>query len=357
MKRWALKNQAKLVCILLTISTLLAGCGSHSEAEAGYTALAASIDDAINAEVEGGFSGVVLVGAGNGTILEKAYGELKGHRYTTDTRFRISSTAKQFESTAILRTRDMGLLRLDDPLSKFFPEAPSEKKNITVRQLLTHQSGFGQSYVSEQVMTGEEAATAILAEPLAGTPEDGFRYSNNNYQLAAAIVEIVTGEDYQAFLTRELLRPSGLKNTGQGSPENNASIAPTLNPLPVRLRVKYWGGQGMYSTASDLFRWINSLRSGDVLPPASLEDLFRPATTISEGFGAMGWFGGETESGVRRIFTRGNDDYGPNSLIYFYPDEDVTIIVLTHAGDKNSSQSYSRAVHAMIEDILFAGDS
>ena len=38
------------------------------------------------------------------------------------------------------------------------------------------------------------------------------------------------------------------------------------------------------------------------------------------------------------------------------PDEDVTIIVLTHAGDKNSTQSYSRAVHAMIEDILFAGD-
>ena len=356
MMRWVRKSQVTLTCILLTVPMLLAGCRSQSGPEAGYAALAARIDEAIIAEVEGGFSGVVLVSAGGGIILEKAFGELKGHRFTTETRFRISSTAKQFESAAILRTRDMGLLSLDDPLSRFFPDAPNDKKNITVRQLLTHQSGFGQSYVSEQVLTGEEAATAILAEPLAGEPDEGFRYSNNNYQLAAAIVEIVTGENYQAFLSQELLRPPGLQNTGQGGPESNATIAPTLKPLPPRLQIKYWGGQGMYSTASDLFHWTSSLRSGDVLSPSSLENLFRPATTISEGFGAMGWFGGETESGVRRIFTRGNDAYGPNSLIYFYPDEDVTIIVLTHAGDKNSTQSYSRAVHAMIEDILFAGD-
>jgi hypothetical protein len=81
--------------------------------------------------------------------------------------------------------------------------------------------------------------------------------------------------------------------------------------------------------------------------------LFAPVAPIKEGSAALGWFVGATESGERRIFVRGNDDFGPNSLIHIYPDRDLVVIVLTHAGDKNEDISWSRAVVATIEGVLF----
>jgi CubicO group peptidase (beta-lactamase class C family) len=296
--------------LALTLTALLSVCGAPSTGASAPEGLAVAIDQAVMAQVEKGFSGVVLVVVGGEETLKKAYGELGGSVFDSGSRFRISSTAKQFESAGILRARDMGLLDLDDPISRFFSDVPEDKQAITVRQLLTHQS-------------------------------------------AAAILEAVAGKDYLAFVAEAFFEPLGLEGTGKGGPNTNVTIVSTPGPLPERLLTDYWGGQGMYSTADDLFRWTEALRKGEVLSPESTEELFRPAATISEGFGAMAWFGSQTESGEPRIFTRGNDDYGPNSLIYFYPDADTTIIVLTHAGNSPDGPSFSRAVHGLIEDILF----
>lgn len=342
-------NYFLLVCLLLV------GCGEAASDSNDYNALAKSIDEAVLGETESGFSGSIVIGRGNQIILEKAYGELNGYRFESNTRFWISSTGKQFVSASVMRAQEKGLLDIDDGLSEFFPQVPEDKKTITIRQLLTHMSGFSQSYVSEQVFSGDEAASAILAEAAAGRPGEGFRYSNSNFQLAAAIVEIVSGQGYQEFLRKEFLDPLGLENTGQAGSSQTAQVAPTRGELPIRLKIRYWGSQGMYSTASDLHKWARGLTTGKILSRESTEELFRPAATISVGFAAMGWFHSKTEAGIRLIFTRGNDSYGPNSLIYYYPDKDVLIVVLTHAGDKNADQSFSRAVHATIEKIIFEG--
>jgi len=52
------------------------------------------------------------------------------------------------------------------------------------------------------------------------------------------------------------------------------------------------------------------------------------------------------------LFTRGNEDFGANSLIYVYPDREIVIVVLTHAGNANSQLSWSRFVHAQIQNLL-----
>ncbi|MGH7712171.1 MAG: hypothetical protein ACREOG_12845, partial [Gemmatimonadaceae bacterium] len=52
------------------------------------------------------------------------------------------------------------------------------------------------------------------------------------------------------------------------------------------------------------------------------------------------------------IFTRGNEDFGPNSLVYVYPDREIVIIVLTHAGNADAQRSWSRVIHAQIEQLL-----
>jgi hypothetical protein len=90
-----------------------------------------------------------------------------------------------------------------------------------------------------------------------------------------------------------------------------------------------------------------------VLAPASVTKLFAPRVRIEEGAAGLGWFRSSTASGIRRIFTRGNDDWGPNSLLYAYPDSDVVIVVLSHAGDTRSAESFSRAIHRALEQSLF----
>lgn len=79
--------------------------------------------------------------------------------------------------------------------------------------------------------------------------------------------------------------------------------------------------------------------------------MFEPSAPIQEGAAAIGWFVGATTHGATRIFTRGNEDFGANSLLDAYPDSGV-IIVLTHAGDGPGDRSWSRLIHSKLESLL-----
>jgi hypothetical protein len=114
-----------------------------------------------------------------------------------------------------------------------------------------------------------------------------------------------------------------------------------------------WGGQGFYASADDLWTWFQALQSGAALSGPSVDELMmKGLTPISEGEAALGGFVGENNFGHLRVFTRGNEGFGPNSLIYFYPESKILIIVLTHVGLPDGQLSFSRAVHAKIELAL-----
>ena len=309
-----------------------------------------TIERVVRQNVAEGFSGTVLVAQDNRVIFDRGYGSIHGVQMRPNTRYWISSTGKQFVAAAMLLLQDRGKLSLDDPISRWLPEAPADKRLITIRQLLTHTSGIPQGYVGENSASNAEAVRRILAVPLEVNRPKPFLYSNDNYQLAAAIVERVSGLTLQQFEARNFFAPIGLKNSGIA--QGPAGVAPTRDPTPARLRRPNWGIEGHYSTASDLFRWYRALRQGRVLSATSIEQLWKPAAAITEGHAALGWFVTVTPRGTRRIWTRGNDDFGPNSLVYTYPERDLAIVILTHAGQKSDDVSYSRALVAGLEDAL-----
>src|SRR5579872_6119553 len=146
--------------------------------------------------VQKGFSGSVLIGKGKTIVLHKGLGEMAGRRIGKNDRFWIASSGKQFASAAIIQLSDEGKLKLNDSLGRLFPQCPPDKKAITILQLLSHNSGFGQSYVSESLNSRTEALKKIFSEPLAGPPGEKFRYSNINIQLCAAIIEQFSGISY-----------------------------------------------------------------------------------------------------------------------------------------------------------------
>lgn len=331
----------------LILFLLMAAC-AHTDP--GPASEAGRLEAAVQREASQGFSGTVLVARGDRTLLLRGYGRVGGVAMRPDTRFWISSMGKQFVSAAILLLRDEGALALDDPISRWIPDAPPDKGAITLRQLLSHTSGLPQGYRGEEAATNAEAVRSIMAAPLASANQGRFVYSNDNYQLAAAVVERISGLAYREFVRLRFFAPLRLSNSGVAS--GPAGVAPTRDDTPERLLQPQWGIEGHFASAPDLLAWYRALRAGRVLQPESVRDLWSPAVRIGEGQAALGWFVSVTPRGTRRVWTRGNDDFGPNSLLYTYPDQDLAIIILSHAGQKTADISFSRALLAGIEEAL-----
>lgn len=319
--------------------------------------IAQRLDRQLGLEAEAGFSGAVLVSRRGTVLLDKAYGAVDGTPMRPSTRFWIASMGKQFTAAAVLHAEERGLLHLADPLSRFFPDAPADKARLTLLQLLTHQSGLPQRYVAQGVSDRSAAVRLILGQPAESSPGTRFSYSNDNYCLAAAALEVATGRRYEAYVRDALLRPSGLKDTGFAATTGAHLVAPARQARPSRLSRRDWGtvgAGGMFSTTRDLHAWYAALRGGKVLGPESVALLFTPYVAISEGTSGLGWFLSRPDDRVKRVFTRGNDSFGPNGLVYAYPDADVVVVILSHAGQKDGEISFSRSALAAVETILLA---
>jgi hypothetical protein len=125
-----------------------------------------------------GFRGVGLVARDGRVLLLEGSGGV-----SPQATFNIASIAKSLTAVAVLRAAQRGALSLDDPLSRFFPDAPADKRGITVHQLLTHTGGIGNSTgdTATGVKDRTEAVRMILATPLIGPPGKGHSYSNDGY--------------------------------------------------------------------------------------------------------------------------------------------------------------------------------
>lgn len=310
-----------------------------------------AVHEAARAMERAGFSGAVLVARADRILLSEGYGAIRGQRMRQNSRFWISSMGKQFISAGIMRCVDMGRLRLDQSLSEVWPDTPEDKRSITIRQVLSHTSGLPQSYDFEAAQNGEAARDSVFALSLEAAPGAGFIYSNANYALAAAIIERACGANHADFVREEIMGPARLRNTGQYPRDRSPHVVGLMGETtPAHSRLHWW--QAYYSTTHDLYRWRQALWSDRVISASSREAMLTPVATIQEGQAALGWFMGRTERGSLKTFVRGNDDTGQNSLLYYYPETDTTIIVLSHAGDRDDETSWSRAMLAGLEMAL-----
>lgn len=141
-----------------------------------------------------------------------------------DSLFRIASMSKAFTALAILKLRDDGKLALDAPAETYLPEIKAwtypttDSPRITVRNLLTHASGFVEDnpWGDRQQVMAEAAFTSLLKDGVAFAqgPGLGFEYSNLGYAMLGRIIGNVSGTPYQDYIRRELMAPLGMASTG-----------------------------------------------------------------------------------------------------------------------------------------------
>ncbi|WP_233510621.1 serine hydrolase domain-containing protein [Actinomadura craniellae] len=222
-----------------------------------------------------------------------------------DMEHRVGSITKTFTAAAVLQQVERGQVDLDAPIGRYLPRVvPGERgRQVTVRMLLNHTSGIadyiGSAFPSLQVPSGEsldahrvrrfrpeELVRYGLAGPPTNAPGQGWSYSNTNYVIAGLLLERVTGTPAEAYITRHVIRPAGLKRTYfPATPFIRGPHARMYENLygyidPPRDYSVYdmsWAGTAgaVVATMDDLNRFYRALLTGRVIGPAALAQMRR----------------------------------------------------------------------------------
>lgn len=319
--------------------------------------LATRLDAAVQQAGNGQFWGTVLVARQGEVLLAKGYGmaDFDQRPNTPDTLFEIASTSKQVTATAILRLAQDKKLKLDDPLARFFKGVPADKQAVTLRHLLHHTSGIdnetGLPYGSPA--TRDEFVKLVLAAPMISKPGEKFAYFNSGYAVLAAVVEVVTGQGFEAFCHARLFKPAKLTDTGfinEPQLDRKRDTArrddrPGMSGTACNWFYG-WGYRGMggvVTTVRDLLRWDQALRGDKILKPEWREVLYTPSL---ERY-ACGWLVSSTPRGTRKAEHAGGVA-GYGCQLARYLEDDVCIAVLSNG--KTSMHAIEHALAALVLD-------
>ncbi|MEO7330147.1 MAG: serine hydrolase domain-containing protein [Minicystis sp.] len=196
----------------------------------------------------------------------------KKTRPDADTVYRIGSIGKSFTSLALLSLRDEGALGLDDPLTRWVPEAAGlvyptrDQPPITLRQLVTHTSGLPGNGAFElgNDATEEAVVKSLAGFALEGPPGTAFHYSNLGFVLTGLVVSRAAHAPLREIVGKRIFTPLGMSSTAlerEGVPA--ARIATGYGPgpgskphVPEQWRVGATAGAGgIYSSVRDMARY------------------------------------------------------------------------------------------------------
>ena len=186
----------------------------------------------------------------------------------------MMSVTKILATTPLcLMAIDEGLLSLDDTIGKFFPYAPEDKRDITVFQMLTHQSGMTHCFVKPTFgpFDKDEAAQFQLNRPLAAKPGEKFIYCCNNMILLAFIIEKIYRKPFELLFCERIAFPLEMHRTRFLCRDVENSILCTRTPWvgenmccdPSARRLGgVAGNAGVFSCIEDMEKFALSLLKG-----------------------------------------------------------------------------------------------
>lgn len=258
-RRKLVRVASVLLCVLLAANAQTQATPAYNFSEIDslmQTALAAK-------QLPGG---VVVIGSGGHVVFHKAYGNRSidpvVEPLTEDTIYDMASLSKCIStSVAIMQMYEAGKLQFDDPVVKYLPEfAAAGKRDITVRQLLTHYSGLAPDVSLKDAWSGKgEGVKRAMESVPAGPPGVKFVYSDINFIALGAIVEKLSGEPLDVYAAKHIFGPLGMKDTGYLTPHCAIlSNDPQANRPP--------GGRdcnNLHPTAEDLLRVAPTAHNDD----------------------------------------------------------------------------------------------
>jgi len=252
-----------------------------------------SIDGYLDTALDGtGLPGVSVV-VTHGDRIVRATGaghDSTGSPMTADTPMRVASVSKSFTAAAVLT---LGI-DLDAPVTDWLPWFP---RGVTVRHLLNQTSGLTDSSVDIGRLTSARtlAEYVSMLPPVTPTaaPGTSWAYSNVNYDVAARLVEIVSGQPFERYMRDKVFGPLGMRDSSVGGPAPDGYNSlfgmwfsrPELSDGPA-----VNGSGAVVTTARDMGRWLMAQTGNGPFAASMLRTMHEPSTVDDYG---MGWSPGD----------------------------------------------------------------
>lgn len=248
--------------------------------------------------------GVAACGMGNEVWATACAGSLypDGPQVNLHTRYDMASCSKVLSPTMVaLRFLEQGRLGLYDTIGTFVPDAPADKKEITILQLMTHTAGFNPSFRLDHI-TDDPANTlkVCLDYPLDNAPGGAPSYSCMGYITLTKILEIIGGKNISDLAQEMVFGPLGMKNTGYCPSGDNIAaterqpdgslLTGIVHDENARFQNGISGNAGVFSDLADVVRFAQMLANGGegYLSPVTLQKAIRcytPGADVHRGLG------------------------------------------------------------------------
>lgn len=292
-----------------------------------------------------------IVAQGDGVILEKSYGMADtalGVAATAESVFPLASVSKPFAATIAMRLVEDGLLDLDASIASYLDDVPPRHADVTTRHLLSHTHGLedalsdnpgrglpisGEEQGSRQSRMQEVFQNAAKFEPGAG-----WAYSISGYEILQAILENVTGLNYERLAEREIFEGLKLESAKFGGSDRVVPGRPAMDYVRTSDGLAYnylnypeaiYTSAGLNATARDVFRFFRAVAKAEIIEPSSRDEMWCEVV-LENGeatYYGLGW--GSFRTTVDDRFSVGHSG-GGSSWTRYFPESDVTVIVLSN---------------------------
>lgn len=356
----------KVLSIIISLFFVFSGCSSPNDglsqnetvtkeppsaSEKSETELNTLLDETVD---DSNFCGTVVIYYNGEKLYEGNRGYADKEQKIENSPsliYRIGSLSKQFAAAGICILYDEGKIDINDSISKYFTDCNYGDK-VTIKNLLNMSSGiptFTGDYDLTPNYTGKDLEVKIsatntaeqnkdsivewiLSQELIFKPGEKFDYSNSNYTLLGKIIENVSGESYENFITEKIFNPLNMKSTTFDSDKLNTKgyvydSVKTEEQALKEMDTEWTMYPGVTtaigdicSSVEDLHKWITALKNGEVLKENTLEMMLE-ANELGYGFG---------------FFTSDYVCYHSGALgtymseISFFREKDFSIILLTN---------------------------
>ena len=249
--------------------------------------------------------GVAAVGRGESVLAQGCAGKLclEGPEVNLETRYDMASLSKVLGPTMIaFKLMEEGRLALYDTIGDFLPQAPADKRDITIFQLMTHTAGFHPSFLLEKLCeTPADVLQVLMEQPLAYAPGSGPEYSCMGYITLAKLLEKIGGKPLDVLAKKMVFDPLGMRHTGycptggniaatEVDPSTGKAWVGIVHDENARFQGGVSGNAGIFSDLGDMIRFCRMLACGgkDYLTSAMLRKAIRcytPGKEVHRGLG------------------------------------------------------------------------
>ncbi|WP_338767095.1 serine hydrolase [Bernardetia sp. ABR2-2B] len=290
------------------------------------------------------FNGTILVMKNDSLVYQNAFGYTdvnQSEKLTENSIFNTGSIAKEFNAVAIMMLVEQGLLDLDDPISKFELGLPKWSEKITIKHLLNYTGGL--PAVERNVSSDEDAMKNLqnLKNTLfeAGT---NFNYNNNSVFIQRRIIEKITQQSFQEFVTQNIIEPLEMTNSvfdpKADYPNRTSCYSLEKEACPEMSFISGW----LWVDINDMYKWINALNTNKLITAVSLQILLKNPY-VDNKTSSIGIYN-ETAQ------TQMHDGTSFSFESIFINDFKENIVVILLSNYKNQTRPMGVSIHNLMKD-------